>query len=92
MLVIDLDPQGNASTGLGIAPRRRDFTAYDLLFSDEPARCRTYETVVPGLDVVPATPDLSSADVDMVSDTRRLHKMQRALAPTRGDRATRTTS
>ena len=79
VLVIDLDPQGNASTGLGIALSDRTFTAYDLLFSDAPEAFETYETVVPNLRVIPATPDLSSADVDMVSDTRRLHKMQEAL-------------
>ena len=83
VLVIDLDPQGNASTGLGIACRDRGFTSYDLLFSEDPAALRTYETVVPSLEIIPATPDLSSADVDMVSDTRRLHKMQQALAADR---------
>ena len=83
VLVIDLDPQGNASTGLGIAPTERNFSAYDLLFSDNPAALRTYETVVPNLRIVPATPDSSSADVDMVSDTQRLHKMQVALTASR---------
>ena len=80
VLVIDLDPQGNASTGLGIASSDRRFTAYDLLFSDDPSRIETYETVVPNLRIVPATPDLSSADVDMVADSRRLVKMRQALA------------
>jgi chromosome partitioning protein len=79
VLVIDLDPQGNASTGLGIGTNERSFTAYDLLFSDQPDGLQTFETVVPGLRVIPATPDLSSADVDMVSDPRRLNKMQQAL-------------
>jgi chromosome partitioning protein len=80
VLLVDLDPQGNASTGLGIASASRSFTAYDLLFSDRPETLETAETLVPGLRVIPSTPDLSSADVDMVSDTRRLHKMQQALA------------
>jgi chromosome partitioning protein len=79
VLVVDLDPQGNASTGLGIAQSSRDFTSYDLLFSDDPEALRTCETVVPNLTVIPSTPDLSSADVDMVSDTKRLHKMQVSL-------------
>ncbi len=93
VLVIDLDPQGNASTGLGIASSDRGFTAYDLLFSDDPAALQTCETVVPGLRIIPATPDLSSADVDMVSDARRLHKMQQALGHGRAARCgTRTTS
>jgi chromosome partitioning protein len=79
VLVIDLDPQGNASTGLGIPVADRDFTSYDLLF-DDTAGFRASATVVPGLTIVPSTPDLSSADVDMVTDSGRLHKMQRALA------------
>ena len=83
VLVIDLDPQGNASTGLGLALSDRDFTSYDLLFSEDAAAFRSYPTVVPSLEIIPATPDLSSADVDMVSDTRRLHKMQQALAADR---------
>jgi len=79
VLLIDIDPQGNASTGLGVPPGERDYTAYDLLFeADAPAQ--PSKTRVPGLDVVPATSDLSSADVDMVSDPRRLHKMRDALA------------
>jgi chromosome partitioning protein len=77
--VIDLDPQGNASTGLGIDAASRGYTSYDLLFSDDPSSIETQETVVPGLRIIPATPDLSSADVDMVSDARRLQKMQQAL-------------
>jgi chromosome partitioning protein len=87
VLVIDLDPQGNASTGLGVPHSGRDYSAYDLLFGDDPSALRTCETVVPGLRVIPATPDLSSADVDMVSDQRRLHKMQQALTdhPTIGE-------
>jgi chromosome partitioning protein len=79
VLVIDLDPQGNASTGLGVPVADREFTAYDLLF-DDTAGFRASPTVVPGLGIVPSTPDLSSADVDMVADSGRLHKMQRALA------------
>ena len=79
VLVIDLDAQGNASTGLGIPPSSRAFTSYDLLFSEDRAALQTYDTIVPGLTIIPATPDLSSADVDMVSDTKRLHKMQAAL-------------
>jgi chromosome partitioning protein len=83
VLVVDLDPQGNASTGLGIASSDRRFTAYDLLFSDDPSTLEVYDTVVPNLQIIPATPDLSSADVDMVSDSRRLLKMRQALATER---------
>jgi len=80
VLLIDLDAQGNASTGLGIPMTNRAFTSYDLLFDPAPAEARAVQTCVPGLDVIPATSDLSSADVDMVDDPRRLHKMQDVLA------------
>ena len=83
VLVIDLDPQGNASTGLGIPVAGRGYTAYDLLFGEDSAALTTQATVVPNLTVIPATPDLSSADVDMVSDQRRVHKMRQALAADR---------
>lgn len=76
VLLIDLDPQGNASTGLGVAVSDRDFTSYDLLFSSATDAIKTYTTAVPELLVIPATPDLSSADVDMVGKERRLHKMR----------------
>lgn len=80
VLLVDLDPQGNASTGLGVAAQDRRFTAYDLLFDREPDALPAAETVVPGLSVLPATSDLSSADVDMVADPRRTHKMRDILA------------
>ena len=76
VLLIDLDPQGNASTGLGIPPPDRRFTSYDLLFDPAPDSVRPMQSSVPGLDIIPATSDLSSADVDMVSDPRRTHKMR----------------
>lgn len=79
VMLVDLDPQGNASTGLGISAQDRGFTSYDLLFSGAATGFAAADTVVPGLTVIPATPDLSSADVDMVSDPRRLHKMREAL-------------
>jgi chromosome partitioning protein len=77
VLLIDLDPQGNASTGLGLAPAERTYTAYDLLF--QPGPVVPTATGVPNLAIVPATPDLSSADLDMVADSRRTHKMRDAL-------------
>ncbi len=79
VLLVDLDPQGNASTGLGVSPADRGFTSYDLLFDADPARLRAAQTAVPNLHLIPATADLSSADVDMVADARRLHKMRDIL-------------
>lgn len=80
VVLIDLDPQGNASTGLGISDAARQFTSYDLLFPGENSAAKTCDTLVPNLKIVPATSDLSSADVDMVGDARRLYKMREALA------------
>jgi chromosome partitioning protein len=76
VLLVDFDPQGNASTGLGISAQARRFTAYDLLFNPDPDGLPANETVVPGLNVIPATNDLASADVNMVADPRRNYKMR----------------
>ena len=61
VLVVDLDPQGNASTGLGVEDR--DWTTYDLLLDDAPLEAVVQETEIGNLFVVPATVDLSSADI-----------------------------
>lgn len=79
VLLIDLDPQGNCSTGFGISEAQRSESSYELLFGPDHRQISATPTMVPNLVMVPATSDLSSADVDMVGDTRRLHKMQRAL-------------
>lgn len=79
VLLIDIDPQGNASTGLGVTVAERSFTTYDLLFPSESTGIQTLPTVVPNLRIVPATPDLSSADVDLVGDPQRLRKMKGAI-------------
>jgi chromosome partitioning protein len=84
VLLVDLDPQGNASTGLGLGPGDRTYTAYDLLF--ETAAPKAAASGVPGLSIIPATPDLSSADLDLVGDARRTHKLRDALRnPAIGD-------
>jgi chromosome partitioning protein len=79
VLLIDLDPQGNASTGLGLALADRDTTSYDLIMGD-PADIIPAETIIPGLMLIPATPDLSGADLDLVEDPRRIHKIWDAFA------------
>ena len=83
VLLIDLDPQGNASTGFGVSAATRGFTSYDLLFGGEEP-FSAVETMIPALYLIPSTADLSSADVDMVSEPRRLHKMQDALTGDEG--------
>ncbi|MEL6205069.1 MAG: ParA family protein [Pseudomonadota bacterium] len=79
LLLIDLDPQGNASTGLGIAPNSRTRTTYDVLLREAPLTDVIQSTDVPGLDLAPATTDLSSADIELVSNGRRSFRLRNAL-------------
>ena len=79
VLLIDIDPQGNASPGLGGPAAARGLTADDLRVT-EAAGDFAVPTMVPDLFIIPATADLSSADVDLVADPRRLYKMRDALA------------
>lgn len=79
VLVVDLDPQGNASTGLGIAAEDRGFTTYDLLLDDVPLADVIKTTECTGLSIIPATVDLSSADVELVSNEKRSFLLHDAL-------------
>lgn len=82
-ILVDLDPQGNASTGLGIGTEDRDFTVYDLLTGDANLMTAAVDTAVPNLRVVPSTSDLASADVQLsqVADRTRLLERQLSDAP-----------
>ncbi len=79
VLLIDLDPQGNASTGLGIEPKDRRLTTYDLLLEDAPLADVIHTTRVDGLWLAPATTDLSSADIELVSNEKRSFLLHDAL-------------
>ena len=78
-LLIDLDPQGNASTGLGLDASARRNTTYDLIFGNVPARQIMHQTEHPNLRMIPATTDLSSADIELMSRHRRSFLLQDAL-------------
>ncbi|MDJ0827112.1 MAG: ParA family protein [Rhodobacter sp.] len=71
VLLVDLDPQGNASTGLGIDRSQRGATTYDMLLEDAPLGDVIQSTGVDGLWIAPATTDLSSADIEMVANEKR---------------------
>lgn len=86
-LLLDLDPQGNASTGLGVASEHRDRSTYDLLIEDATIAECVRPTGIPGLDIVAATQDLSGAEVELVSVEERTARLHRAL--TRGDEGAR---
>lgn len=85
VLVIDLDPQGNASTGLGIEAEDRRFTTYDLLLEEADLKSVVLPTVTPGLLIVPATVDLSSADLDLMANEKRSFLLHDALRQTQMD-------
>ena len=81
VLIIDLDPQGNASTGLGIHRADRKKSSYDILVGDCSVVDAVVGTVVPGLDIVPATVDLSGAEIELVDYEERTHRLDHALDP-----------
>lgn len=86
VLVVDLDPQGNASTGLGVALDEREFTTYELLLEDIDLQDVIQDTDVSNLSIVPATVDLSSADIDLISNEKRSYLLHDALRQTQMDR------
>jgi chromosome partitioning protein len=79
-LLIDLDPQGNASTGLGVKAADRGNSSYNLLMGETDIAEAAVKTMIPGLDILPATVDLSGAEIELVDHPDRAHKLQKALA------------
>ena len=79
VLVVDLDPQGNASTGLGIEQDDRENTTYELLLADISLDEVIQTTAFDGLSIVPATVDLSSADIELLSNEKRSFLLHDAL-------------
>jgi chromosome partitioning protein len=80
VVLIDLDPQGNASTGIGIASHDRERSSYDLLVDEMPLKACVAPTNIPGLDIVPATVDLSGAEIELVNVENRTARLRKALA------------
>lgn len=79
VLIVDLDPQGNASTGLGIGQDQRDVTTYDLLTGEATPDEAIQETEFQNLFIVPATTDLSSADIELIANEKRSFLLRDAL-------------
>lgn len=80
VLVVDLDPQGNASTGLGISHARRRTGAYEVILGSATVAQATVASEVPGLSVVPSTVDLAGAELDLVLVEGRAFRLRDALA------------
>ncbi|MQY41861.1 AAA family ATPase [Epibacterium sp. SM1969] len=79
VLVVDLDPQGNASTGLGIETVNREKTSYDLLVEDAPLPEVIQSTEIEDLCIIPSTVDLSSADIELFTNEKRSFLLHDAL-------------
>jgi chromosome partitioning protein len=79
VLVVDLDPQGNASTGLGIDQGHRDITTYQVLTGEIPPREAVADTPVPGLWAIPSTIDLAGAEIELVSQFSRETRLRRSI-------------
>ena len=79
VLLIDLDPQGNASTGLGIDQRQRLKSSYDVLLGDESLQSVAVPTDVPRVSIVPATMDLLGAEITLASAKNRTHRLREAI-------------
>jgi chromosome partitioning protein len=85
VLVVDLDPQGNASTGLGINPRNVEVSIYDVIMNNSPVEDAVEPTAVRNLFVVPATIDLAGAEIELVPAFSRELKLRRALDEATGE-------
>ena len=82
VLMVDLDPQGNASTGLGIDRTNRRVSSYDVLMGGASVADAQLETSIPGLYLIPSTVDLTGAEVELISLPRRAYRLREALAAT----------
>jgi chromosome partitioning protein len=81
VLIIDLDPQGNASTGLGIDRRNRRCSTYDVLIGEAPLREAIIATAVPRLSIAPSTMDLSGLELEIGQARDRAYRLRSALNP-----------
>lgn len=79
ILLVDIDPQGNASTGLGVSGKNRDVTTYDFMVGDASPAEAIQLTKVNNLSIIPATIDLSSADIELISNEKRSFLLHDAL-------------
>jgi chromosome partitioning protein len=83
VLLIDADPQGNASTGLGLPRHKRVKTVYDVLMDGTPIAQAAVPTALPGLDLLPSEPDLSGVELELGQKPRRSYRLKDALWPIR---------
>jgi chromosome partitioning protein len=80
-LIVDMDPQGNASSGVGVRPGTRERTIYDVIIGQSSLDEVIVPTEIPSLFVVPATQDLVAAELELVDDPKRALKLKEAIQP-----------
>ena len=80
VLLIDTDPQGNASTGLGIETAARGLTTYDVILGEAKLGDAAVRTRIPGFSLIPSVVDLSAAEIELVERPRREYRLKDALA------------
>lgn len=85
VLIVDLDPQGNASTGLGVPRHARKSTIYDVVVDGKPAVETIVETAVPGLHLIASDPELSGVEIELGQAPRRSYRLRDALGALRDD-------
>lgn len=79
-LIIDLDPQGNASTGLGVSLENREYSSYDLLFSDQSLADLSQSLPIENLFILPSSNDLSSADAELGVSKSKLSQLSLSIS------------
>ena len=80
VLIVDMDPQGNASTGLGITRGQRTTTVYDVVVNEAPLAEAAVKTMLPGLEVVPSDPNLSGVELELAQAPRRSFRLRDAVS------------
>jgi chromosome partitioning protein len=91
VLIVDLDPQGNASTGLGIDRKNREYSSYDLMVGSASVGEIAVETVVPRVSVAPSTLDLLGVELEIASRPDRAFRLRQALSGSDADRPSKYT-
>jgi chromosome partitioning protein len=85
VLIVDMDPQGNASTGLGVPRETRRITIYDVIVDGRSVHDAAVKTAVPGLDIIPADADMSGVEIELSQADRRSYRLRDALSAQSAD-------
>ena len=89
VLIVDMDPQGNASTGLGVPRETRRITIYDVIVDGRSVHDAAVSTAVPGLDIIPADADMSGVEIELSQADRRSYRLRDALTTQGGNGSAR---